>query len=113
VMSGESSERGRSRPLEESAPNQGATGEPVSAAAERPPPPWEGPVNVGAPINQGAAGAGPEGASAYDVRAEAGGESPLSVESEGDPFVERPELFVGAAFVGGFALAQILKRLGP
>ena len=32
--------------------------------------------------------------------------------SNGDAFAERPELFVGAAFVGGFALAQILKRIG-
>ncbi|HKF79237.1 MAG TPA: hypothetical protein VKB17_00255 [Thermoleophilaceae bacterium] len=31
--------------------------------------------------------------------------------SDADPFAERPELFVGAAFVGGFALAQILKRI--
>ena len=30
----------------------------------------------------------------------------------GDTFAERPELFVGAAFVGGFALAQVLKRIG-
>jgi hypothetical protein len=43
----------------------------------------------------------------------AGGESPLSAGSEEDVFSDRPELFVGAAFVGGFALAQILKRLGP
>ena len=39
------------------------------------------------------------------------GETPLSVKSEGDPFAERPEAFVGAAFAGGFALALILKRL--
>jgi hypothetical protein len=26
-----------------------------------------------------------------------------------DEFAERPELFVGAAFAGGFAIAQILK----
>ena len=38
------------------------------------------------------------------------GESPLSVESEPDPFAERPEAFVGAAFAGGFALAMILRR---
>jgi hypothetical protein len=38
------------------------------------------------------------------------GESPLSVESESDPFAERPEAFVGAAFAGGFALALILRR---
>jgi hypothetical protein len=72
----------------------------------------EGPVNVGAPINQGATAAGPEGADAYDPGAEAGGQSPLRAPTEGDPFDERPELFVGAAFVGGFALAQILRRLG-
>jgi len=28
-----------------------------------------------------------------------------------DAYSERPELFVGAAFAGGFALAMILKRL--
>jgi hypothetical protein len=39
------------------------------------------------------------------------GESPLSVESEDDPFAERPEAFVGAAFAGGLALALILRRL--
>jgi hypothetical protein len=27
-------------------------------------------------------------------------------------FAERPELFVGAAFVGGVVLAQLLKRVG-
>ena len=26
---------------------------------------------------------------------------------------ERPELLVGAAFLGGLVLAQVLKRLGP
>jgi hypothetical protein len=39
------------------------------------------------------------------------GESPLSAESAGDPFDERPEAFVGAAFAGGLALALLLKRL--
>ena len=95
---------------DEAAPNQGAPGESPWTSGEGPPPPQEGTVNVGAPINQGAPGPGPDGASAYDTGAEAGGESPLSVESEGGGFAERPELFVGAAFVGGFALAQILKR---
>ena len=50
------------------------------------------------PINQGATGARPFG------------ETPLSVESETDPFAERPEAFVGAAFAGGLALALILRR---
>ena len=39
------------------------------------------------------------------------GETPLTVESESDPFAERPEAFVGAAFAGGLALALILRRL--
>jgi hypothetical protein len=38
------------------------------------------------------------------------GETPLSVGSESDPFAERPEAFVGAAFAGGFALALLLRR---
>jgi hypothetical protein len=49
-------------------------------------------------VNQGATGQRPYG------------ETPLSVKSESDPFAERPEAFVGAAFAGGFALAMILKR---
>ena len=39
------------------------------------------------------------------------GESPLSVQTESDPFAERPEAFVGAAFAGGFVVALLLKRL--
>jgi hypothetical protein len=35
-----------------------------------------------------------------------------SGSQNGDPFAERPELFVGAAFVGGLVLAQLLKRIG-
>jgi hypothetical protein len=38
------------------------------------------------------------------------GESPLSVGTQDDPFAERPEAFVGAAFVGGLALALIMRR---
>ena len=38
------------------------------------------------------------------------GESPLGVGSADDPFAERPEAFVGAAFVGGLALAMIMRR---
>ena len=50
------------------------------------------------PINQGATGGRPVG------------ETPLSAASESDPFAERPEAFVGAAFAGGLALALILRR---
>ena len=50
------------------------------------------------PINQGATGGRPFG------------ETPLSAASETDPFAERPEAFVGAAFAGGFAVALILRR---
>jgi hypothetical protein len=49
-------------------------------------------------VNQGATGDRPLG------------DSPLSVGSEDDPFAERPEAFVGAAFAGGLALAIILRR---
>ena len=56
------------------------------------------PIQPAADANQGATGPRPHG------------ESPLSVESESDPFAERPEAFVGAAFAGGFALALILRR---
>jgi hypothetical protein len=50
-------------------------------------------------VNQGATGTRPLG------------ETPLSVGSDDDPFAERPEAFVGAAFAGGLALALILRRL--
>jgi hypothetical protein len=33
-------------------------------------------------------------------------------KSDDDAFAERPELFVGGAFVGGLVLAMVLKRLG-
>jgi hypothetical protein len=49
-------------------------------------------------VNQGATGTRPYG------------ETSMSVDSESDPFAERPEAFVGAAFAGGFVLAMILKR---
>jgi hypothetical protein len=49
-------------------------------------------------VNQGATGARPLG------------ETPLSVGSDDDPFAERPEAFVGAAFAGGLALALVLRR---
>jgi hypothetical protein len=39
------------------------------------------------------------------------GETPLTVDTETDTFAEHPEAFVGAAFVGGVALALILRRL--
>jgi hypothetical protein len=60
-------------------------------------------------VNQGATGERPDGEHAARV-SNPPGESPLSVGSESDPFAERPEAFVGAAFAGGFALALILRR---
>jgi hypothetical protein len=89
------------------APNEGAFGggPPPADAGSGPPPDDAGPAASGAPVNQGATGAGPEGEAAYR-----GGPSDSS--GGGDAFGERPELFVGGAFVGGFALAMLLKRLG-
>ena len=40
------------------------------------------------------------------------GESPLRVQSVPDAFAERPHVYVGGAFVGGLALALLLRRLG-
>ena len=57
------------------------------------------PTAEAGPVNQGATGSRPMG------------ESPLSAQSDSDPFAERPEAFVGGAFAGGFALALILRRL--
>lgn len=65
--------------------------------ADEPTQPAE-PTEPDEPINQGATGERPFG------------ETPLSVGSEADPFAERPEAFVGAAFAGGLALALILRR---
>jgi hypothetical protein len=89
------------------APNQGAFagGPPPADAAGGPPPDDAGPAATGAPVNQGATGAGPHGEGAYQ-----GGSA--GSEPGGDPFAQRPELFVGGAFVGGLALAIFLKRLG-
>jgi hypothetical protein len=39
------------------------------------------------------------------------GETPLQAAStDSDPFAERPEAFVGAAFAGGLVLALVLRR---
>jgi hypothetical protein len=58
--------------------------------------------NQGATVeepNQGATGARPMG------------QSPLQADAaDPDPFAERPEAFVGAAFAGGLVLALLLRR---
>jgi hypothetical protein len=48
----------------------------------------------------------------FEEEASSQGESPLSVDALGGAYEDRPELFVGAAFVGGFVVAQILKKVG-
>ncbi len=66
------------------------------------------------------AGAAPaEEAAAGSEGATAGAGAPLHFEDrpawEGDEpsdaFSDKPQLFVGGAFAGGFVLAQVLKRL--
>ena len=61
-----------------------------------------------------AAAAGPPPATGPGGTTAAGSQTgPLGGQQGGDdPFAERPELFVGGAFVGGLALALLLKRLG-
>ncbi len=46
----------------------------------------------------------------YDPTQETVAETPLNVGTDDDPFAERPEAFVGAAFAGGLVLAMILRR---
>jgi hypothetical protein len=62
--------------------------------------------------NQGAAGGAPGPSTTYERGSAAYAESPLSVETLGGAYEDRPELFVGAAFLGGFLVAQILKKVG-
>jgi hypothetical protein len=39
------------------------------------------------------------------------GETPLQADAiDSDPFAERPEAFVGAAFAGGLVLALLLRK---
>jgi hypothetical protein len=44
-----------------------------------------------------------------------GGTSPAAADrqaaEEDDPFSEKPELFIGGAFVGAFVFAKLLKKL--
>ena len=47
------------------------------------------------------------------TQAASNGQSPWDAQTSGEQADEqRPEILVGAAFVGGLVLAQILKRLG-
>ena len=62
--------------------------------------------------NQGATGGLPPGgehAAEPSASQSSSGETPLQAASA-DPFDERPEAFVGAAFAGGLALALILRK---
>jgi hypothetical protein len=62
---------------------------------------------------QGAGAAGEQATREFpSVGAAAGPPLDAAQPSGGDTFAQRPELFVGAAFVGGVVLAQLLKRVG-
>lgn len=39
-------------------------------------------------------------------------DTPLGAQQASESSEERPEVYVGAAFIGGLILAQVLKRLG-
>ena len=64
--------------------------------------------------NQGATGGLPPGgehAAEPSASQSSSGETPLQAAyADPDPFDERPEAFVGAAFAGGLALALILRK---
>ena len=59
--------------------------------------------------NQGATGDAP--VPAPDAWGTPPSESPLSVETEGGALDDHPEVLVGGAFVGGLALALIVRRI--
>ena len=59
--------------------------------------------------NQGATGDVP--VPAPDAWGTPPSESPLSVETEGGALDDHPEVLVGGAFVGGLALALIVRRI--
>ncbi len=61
--------------------------------------------------NQAATGDVPPAPDAVADATGGAGESPLSVESEGGALAEHPEVLVGGAFVGGLALALIIRRV--
>ena len=60
--------------------------------------------------NQGATGDA-SGAAADAWGAPPPSESPLSVATEGGALADHPEVLVGGAFVGGLALALIVRRV--
>ena len=46
------------------------------------------------------------------TQAASNGQSPWDAQTSVEQDDQRPEILVGAAFVGGLVLAQLLKRLG-
>lgn len=95
------------------APPDAAAAAMASQAAGVPPAGgFEAPPAVPPGSFEESAGAGPSTAEASGGTPR--GESPLEAGLGGGGVAsEHPELLVGAAFAGGFAIAQILKRLGP
>lgn len=69
-------------------------------------PPIDASKLVGPPITP-PPGAPPSGAGGTDAASPDGPDDAASP----DPFAERPELYVGAAFAGGIVLAGLLKVL--
>ena len=76
-------------------------------------------TSVEEPLEGAGTGGGPETASADEVTSEfvAGVEQPSSsVNGHGaagePPLADSPEVVVGAAFLGGFLLGKLMRRLG-
>ena len=111
-------------PGEGATPAEGATAEGATAARE---------TAVGHPVveaDDAAATAAPKDEGASEVffsrdepapqpaaapQHDTGGTSPAAADrqaaEDGDPFSEKPELFIGGAFVGAFVFAKLLKKL--
>jgi len=71
----------------------------------------EGAQDTGAPADA-ASEPGPFAPEASSSQPESTSPAAAQAAAQGDPFAERPELFVGAAFAGGLALAGLLRFLG-
>ena len=77
-------------------------------------------VPEGTAVEASAPGAEPGGEAAAPAGGPGDTGAPLHFEDRpawepddsSDAFAERPHVFVGAAFAGGFLAAQVLKRLG-
>jgi hypothetical protein len=70
---------------------------------------------VGHPVVEAEQSSPPPQPAAAPQPPTSGGTSPAAADRQAaedhDPFTEKPELFIGGAFVGAFVFAKLLKKL--